>query len=69
MPKIRLNLPKPAYELLEQGAKEAKMAVEEFACVCIYSCLANYAQSSEPQPDEGMPDNPVFKLDLANSDK
>jgi hypothetical protein len=65
MPKIRLNLPQQAYELLEQGAKEAKMGVEEFACVCIYSVLANYAEVSLPDST----DNPVFKLDLAHSDE
>lgn len=42
--KIRLKLPTEAYELLLEAAKKSNMDTEEFAKVCIYSVLANYAK-------------------------
>ena len=42
--KITLALPPQAYDLLLQGAREAGIDAEEFAHICIYSVLANYAR-------------------------
>ena len=42
--KIRLTLSPEAHALLAKGAEQAGMTEVDFAKVCIYSVLANYAQ-------------------------
>jgi len=67
MRKIRIKLPDEAYELLDQGAKEAGSTIEDFAQFCIFSVLANYAVEVEtdtriPLPSSDGPD-PAYTLD------
>ena len=50
--KIELEIPVAAYKLLQKGAKEAKLSKKEFARVCIYSVLANYAEEVKERDKE-----------------
>ena len=67
MRKIRIKLPDEAYDLLEQGAKEAGSSIEDFAFFCIVSVLANYATEVEDDSGVSVPSgdgaDPAYTLD------
>jgi hypothetical protein len=57
--KLRIKLPEEAAELLREAAQKSNMPVEDFARVCIFSVLANYAKSQDFDPETTIPPSDV----------